>query len=122
MKTTKLILIAIFTLQIGFLFAGNKILTNSTTEITSSFNMVSLAPTSPVEAAFEEMIVENTFWGFSPITPMVADFEDFSIEMVSVNDLSPVIPSVADFSDTVDQSEIDFNILFPVIPVVADFE
>ena len=119
MKTTKLILAAIFTLQIGFLFAGNENLTNSTTEITSSINMVSLAPTSPVEATFEEVVVENTFFGLSPITPMGADFEDFSVEMVSINDLSPVIPSITDFTDTV---EISINQLSPITPFVADFE
>ena len=119
MKTTKFVLAAIFTLQLGILFAGNDNITTPATEVTSSINMVSLAPTSPVEATFEEIVVENTFFGLSPITPVEADFEDLSIEMVSVNDLSPVMPSVADFSDTV---EISIDQLSPVTPVIADFE
>ena len=122
MKTITIILAAIFTLQIGVLFAGNENLTNSTTEITSSLNMVTLAPTSPVEATFEDISLDNTFLGLSPINPMVADFEDFSIEMVPVNDFSPINPSVADFSDTVEQVTIEINQLSPLTPVVTDFE
>jgi len=123
MKTTKFVLAAIFTLQLGILFAGNDNITTPATEVTSSINMVSLAPTSPVEATFEEMTtLENTFLGLSPITPVEADFEDLSIEMVSVNDLAPVIPLVADFSDTAEQSVINFKNLSPVTPVIADFK
>ncbi|MCX6268848.1 MAG: hypothetical protein NTW16_16100 [Bacteroidetes bacterium] len=122
MKTTTTILAIIFTLQIGVLFAGNEIVTTPATEAASSLNILSLAPSSPVEATFEDIVVDNTFFGLSPITPTVASFEDFSTELISVKDISPIIPSVADFSDAIDQVTFDPGQLSPVTPFEADFE
>ena len=121
MKTITTILAVIFTLQTGFIFAGNESLTPSA-EVNTNVNLVSVVPSTPSEVTFEDMAVENTFYELSPITPMVADFEDFSADMISMNDLSPVMPLVADFSDTVDQVSIDINMISPVTPFEADFE
>ena len=84
--------------------------------------MMTLVPSAPAEAIFEDMVLENTCLGLSPVTPGVALLEDFAIEMKPMNDLSPVIPSVADFTETADQISIDFRMLSPVIPSEADFE
>lgn len=119
MKTTTTILTIIFTLQIGVIFAGNEIVITPATEVTSSLNILSLAPSSPVEATFEDIVVDNTFIGLSPVTPVDASFEDFSLEMISVSNLSPITPLVADFSDSV---SINFDQLAPVTPLEADFE
>lgn len=122
MKTTTTILAVIFTLQIGVLFAGTETITTPSTEVTSSLNILSLAPSSPVEATFEDIVVDNTFIGLSPVTPADASFEDISVEMISVSNLSPIIPVVADFSDGIDQVTIDLGQLSPVTPIEADFE
>ena len=122
MKTTTTILAAIFTLQIGVLFAGNENITTPSTEVTSSLNILYLAPSSPVEATFEDIAMDITFIGLPPVTPVDASFEDFSLEMISVSNLSPIIPVVADFSDGIDQVSIDLGQLSPVTPFEADFE
>ena len=122
MKTTTTILAAIFTLQIGVLFAGNENISTPSTEVTSSLNILSLAPSSPVEATFEDIVVDNVFLGLSPVTPADASFEDISVEMISVTNISPNIPSVADFSDTTDQVTIDLGQLSPITLIEADFE
>ena len=118
MKSVKIIIAVALTLQIGFLFAGNESIT-PVMDVNSTTSMMTLAPSTPVEATFEEAVVDNTFLGLSPITPEVASFEDFSVEMVSVLDLSPVVPSEADFTDSV---EISINQLAPITPFEADFE
>jgi len=118
MKSVKIIIAIALTLQIGILFAGNESLT-PIMEVNSTASMMTLAPSTPVEATFEEIVVNNPFFGLSPITPEVASFEDFTVEMVSVMDLSPVVPSEADFTDTV---EISKDQLAPVTPIEADFE
>ena len=117
MKSLKFIIAIALTLQIGVLFAGNERLT-PVMEVNSTAIMMTLAPMTPVEATFEEAVVD-AFFGLSPITPEVASFEDFSVEMVSAMDLSPVVPSEADFTDTV---EVSMNQLAPVTPIIADFE
>ena len=122
MKTTTTILAVIFTLQTGLLCAGNETLTTPATETTSSLNILLLAPSSPVEATFEDIAVDDTFFGLSPVTPTDASFEDFSSAMISVNTLSPIIPAFADFSDTIDQVAIDLGQLSPVTPFEAAFE
>jgi hypothetical protein len=122
MKTTTTILAVIFTFQIGVLFAGNETISTPSTEVTSSLNILSLAPSSPVEATFEDITVDNVFLGLSPVTPTDASFEDISVEMISVTNISPIIPSVADFSDTIDPVTIDLGQLSPVTPFEAEFE
>lgn len=118
MKSIKIIITVTLTLQFGFLFAGNEGYT-PVMEVNSVTSMMTLAPSTPVEATFEEVVVENTFIDLSPITPEAATFEDFSLEMVSVKDLSPVVPSEADFSDTI---QISVDQIAPVTPIIADFD
>ena len=123
MKAKKIILAAILTLQFSFLFAGNEsFFPPAAVVVSSTINMMTLVPSAPAEAILEDMVMENTFLGLSPVTPGVALFEDFAVEMKPVMDLSPVIPSVADFTETADQISIDFRMLAPVIPFEADFE
>ena len=118
MKSIKIILAIVLTIQTGVLFAGNENFA-SVSEMNSTVILMTIAPSTPVEAIFEEVVVDNTFLGLIPATPDVASFEDFSIEMVSVMDLSPVTPSEADFTDIVSDNP---GQLAPVTPIVADFE
>ena len=118
MKSIKIIIAVILTIQAGIIFAGNENLA-PVSEINSTVSMMSLVPTTPTEATFEDVAVENSFLGLSPITPDVASFEDFSIEQVSVMDLSPVTPAEADFTDMV---SVDLGQLSPVTPLEPDFE
>ncbi|MCX6279151.1 MAG: hypothetical protein NT004_13800 [Bacteroidetes bacterium] len=122
MKTTKIILAAILSLQIGNLFAGNENICAPVAEVSSTINTITLVPITPVEATFEDITTEITFFGLSPLTPIVASFEDFSVEMVSAIGLSPIMPSEADFTDSVYQVSIDINQLSPVSHYEADFE
>ena len=122
MKAKKIILAAILSLQFSFLFAGNDIFFPPTAAVSSTINLITLVPSAPAEALLEDMVMENTFLGLSPVTPGIALFEDFAVEIKPVMDLSPVIPSVADFTETDDQISIDFRMLAPVIPSEADFE
>ncbi|MEI6435780.1 MAG: hypothetical protein WCP32_13115 [Bacteroidota bacterium] len=122
MKTTKIILAVILSLQIGLSFAGNENLTTLVTEVNSTFNTITLVPITPVEATFEDMTTEFTFFGLSPLTPIVASFEDFYVEMVPAIGLSPIMPAEAEFTDSVHQVSIDINQLSPVSPHEADFE
>lgn len=118
MKATSMILTAVLTLQIGGLFAGNDAVT-PVTEMNSTASLVSIAPTTPVEATFEDVVLEDQFAGLSPMTPDEASFEEFSLEMISVRDLSPATPVEADFDDVV---AVTVNQLAPVTPSEADFE
>jgi len=118
MKSIKIIIAVALFLQISVLFAGNENLA-PVSEMNSTVILMTLAPSTPAEATFEEVVVENTFLGLSPITPDVASFENFSIEMVSVMDLSPLTPAEADFTDTVSDN---LGQLAPVTPIEADFE
>ncbi len=120
MKAIAIILTAVLSLQVGVLFAGTDVVVPST-EMNSTTTLVSIAPTTPVEATFEEIVLEDQFAGLSPVTLYEASFEDFSLEMVSVKDLSPVTPLEADFSDAVEET-IDINVLAPKTLLFADFE
>ncbi|MEI6436064.1 MAG: hypothetical protein WCP32_14555 [Bacteroidota bacterium] len=122
MKTTKIILAVILSLQTGILFADNENITTPVTEINSTISTITLDPITPAEATFEDIITEITFFGLSPLTPIVASFDDFSVEMVSAIDLSPLTPSEADFTDSVYQGTIDVNQLSPFLQYEADFE
>jgi hypothetical protein len=122
MKTNLTILSVIFTLQAGILFAGNENSTTPAAEVNFAITTKSLAPSAPLEATFEDMAMDNTFFGLSPVTPAEASFEDFSSEMISINELSPAIPSVADFTDAIDQVSFNPGQLSPVTPLEADFE
>jgi hypothetical protein len=56
-----------------------------------------------------------------PVTPVVADFEVVSDEMILIEGLSPEMPLVATFDDQVDEV-IDIAMIAPSTPAFADFE
>ncbi len=122
MKTTTIILAAIFTLQVGILFAENDNISTSVINETSAITLVSLAPSTPVEATFEEIITVNEMVSLVPLTPAEATFEEMPSDMISLVMLAPVTPATADFQDTIVSVTIDPGMLAPVTPATADFE
>ena len=98
MKTTTMILAAIFTLSMNVLFAGNN---GAVENSEASPFRTSFAPSTPSEATFEEMTG--------------------TIDIVSIVNLAPLAPVEADFSDAVSETTIDIAALAPVTPGEADF-
>ncbi|MFA5419896.1 MAG: hypothetical protein WC341_15695 [Bacteroidales bacterium] len=96
MKATTMILTAVFSLQVGVLFAGTDVVVPST-EMNSTTTLVSIAPTTPVEATFEEVVLEDQYTGLSPVTPFEADFSDAIEGTIDINVLAPKTPLFADF-------------------------
>ena len=105
MKATSTILAAILTLSMNVLFAGNDEATLKTG--TTTFR-VSLAPSTPAEATFEDVNELNAtafvpaptinITTLAPVTPIEADFASDD-DTTTAGVLAPVTPSVADFSD-----------------------
>ncbi|MEI7727818.1 MAG: hypothetical protein WCK09_22115 [Bacteroidota bacterium] len=122
MKTTTIIIAAIFTLQASILFAGNDNISTPVTNETAAIILTTLAPSTPVEATFEEMIPVNEINSLIPVTPSEATFEEMPAEMISLVMLAPVTPVTADFNDSTDSVTIDSSTLAPVTPATADFE
>jgi hypothetical protein len=77
MKTTTLILAAIFALHTSVLFAGNESATPKTTTETSLVDIAALVPVTPAEATFEDTVPEPfiDLSSLAPVTPAEADFE-----------------------------------------------
>ncbi|MEI7501229.1 MAG: hypothetical protein WCK84_12385 [Bacteroidota bacterium] len=100
MKATTILVAAVLTLQGSILFAGNE------------------SSTVPVR----NESYTNTFIMLAPTTPLEATFEDAASEMVSNFDLAPGTPTVADFEDATIVMTVDNEILAPVTPAEADFE
>jgi hypothetical protein len=117
MKTIKMIITAVITLQAGILFAGNENSSASVSNENSAISVEYLVPVTPKEATFEEAVIINDLTSLAPATPVEATFGDIPAESAFALDLAPVTPAVADFEDVV-----DFNSLAPVTPAVADFE
>ena len=122
MKTTTIIIAAIFTLQAGILFADNDNIVTPVTNETSVITLTTLAPSTPVEATFEEMIPVNEINSLIPVTPSEATFEEMPADMISLVMLAPVMPVTADFNDSTDSVTIDSSTLAPITPATADFE
>ena len=112
MKSIKIIIAAILTIQTGILFAGNERMT-PVTEVIPTVNILLLLPSVPCETT-----LEDTFIGLSPVTPAV----ESSSEMVSFTDLTPVIPFEVDIMDAEDQTSFDLHPILPFVPVEVDFE
>jgi hypothetical protein len=120
MKTTTMILAAVFTLSMNILFAGN-----NAVAVNSEANpfRTSLAPGTPSEATFEEMtgtldIVAAV--NLAPLAPVEADFSDATSETtIDIFTLAPVTPSEADFAS--DDETTNVSVFAPVTPSVADF-
>ncbi len=103
MKTSTIIAAAIFTLQSGFLFAGNDHVSTPVTNETSMVSTIILAPVTPAEATFE-------------------DFVPINAETPSLNTLAPSVPQVADFEDASGTPDIANRLLNPLTPAEAEFE
>jgi hypothetical protein len=122
MKTTTIIIAAIFTLQAGILFAGNDNVLIPVSNETSSMTITALAPSTPAEATFEEITMIDEMASLVPVTPAEASFEEMPSDMISMVLLAPATPITADFNDFVDAVTIDPASLAPVTPSTASFE
>lgn len=81
-----------------------------------------LVPVTPSVADFEEFSMEQVISEMlRPATPRVADFEDVTAESPSAAFLAPVTPTTAEFEDYVSEPA-DFRPIAPVTPDLADFE
>ncbi len=120
MKATTLIIAAALTLQVNVLLAGNKSTNASYTNESTTIAYVTLAPTTPEEATFEDEMMFDVYQ-LMPVTPDEAGFEDLSFEMVAGLDLTPLTPVVADFNDS-NEITLNLNSLAPITPSEADFE
>jgi hypothetical protein len=127
MKAKSIIIAAVLSLQVSFLFAGNNE-PESTANNESSFVTIStLAPVTPGEATFEETTFTNAFaynvTNLAPVTPVEADFSDVVPEKnIDMTILAPLTPSEADFNDNTDDQASTLSELAPVTPAEADFE
>lgn len=110
MKATTIIIAASLTLSVNLLFAGN----DNLSPVANVNHTISLAPTTPSEATFEDMATLTTL---APVVPSEATFEDSFDEMVSGLNLAPVNPVMATIDD-----EVDISSLQPAVPTEADFE
>jgi hypothetical protein len=144
MKATTIIMASALALSAGILFAGNDRFSTTISTETSTITLAAVAPTTPMEATFEDFAAVNEFAGLVPVTPAEATFEEFTevsefaglapvmpseasfeeipSDMISIDDLAPLTPDAADFEDAVDSVTIDNSVLAPVTPAEADFE
>lgn len=116
-----MIIAAVLTLQAGILFAGNDNAPASSND-NSTITLVSIAPTTPAEATFEEVTTINEVAPLVPATPTEATFDDVTSDLVPAWNLAPVTPGSADFNDAVDATITENGVLAPVTPTEADFE
>jgi hypothetical protein len=127
MKATTIIIAAVLSLQVSFLFAGNNETVSTANNENGFCSICTLAPVTPTEATFEETTFSNTFTlnvtSLAPVTPVEADFSDIVPEKnMDLTILAPVTPSEADFNDGIEDQSVDYISLAPVTPDEADFE
>jgi len=120
MKATKLLIAAVLTLQATILFANNENSPAPAANAYTTTGVMTLSPTTPVEATFEEEIMFDINQ-LVPVIPTEATFEDASFDMISILNLAPVTPTIANFEDTFDET-VDIHALAPVTPDEPDFE
>jgi hypothetical protein len=97
MKTTTIILAAIFTLQFQMLFAGSNNESIPANSETYSMTLAALAPVTPATANFDDASSDNIITEcLAPITLLTAGFDD-DVTNLLLTDLAPVIPMAADF-------------------------
>ena len=83
---------------------------------------LSLLPTTPTEATFEEDAAIMEVAGLTPVTPTEADFLDVILETnVDLNRLAPITPAEADFNDSIEGLTGNFWALSPTTPAETDF-
>jgi hypothetical protein len=121
MKATTIFIAVVLTLQVNVLFAGNTGVENSSNEVTTLVSASTLAPVTPNEADFSDVVPEavSGYTNLAPVTPTEADFSDVTTE-VNVT-LSPVTPTEADFNDTLSASANTNIDLAPAKILAADF-
>jgi hypothetical protein len=125
MKTLTIIITAILSLQISTLFAGSDCPIDKSSIDNKASYCVSLAPTAPLEATFEdeEMILDLS--KYAPSTPKEATFEDESetegISAELLKSVAPSVPAQADFNDDDTVQSADLGLLAPKAPAEADF-
>ncbi len=119
MKATITIFAAVLTLQASILFAGNKTIS---TPVANESAIITLAPSAPLEATFEETTVAVIgFIAIAPATPVETDFNEIAPDTsIDLTNLAPVIPVLADFEDVIDVA-FDIYTFVPLTPA-ADFE
>ena len=123
MKAKSIILAAIFTLSsLNVLFAKDNSVLIPAMNATEILTLKVLAPITPAEASFEDVISGMDFSNLAPVTPVEAAFEDVVSEIPNFSDLAPVTPAVASFSDFDDAVTLRIDLLAPASPMVADFE
>ena len=127
MKTITIIISAVLSLQASFLLAGNNEIASSANNESSFGTISTLALVTPMEATFDETTFTSAFdynvTYLAPVTPVEADFSDVVPEKnIDLTILVPVTPSEADFNDNVEDQASNLRALAPVTPVEADFE
>jgi hypothetical protein len=127
MKATTIIIAAVLSLQVSLLFAHNDETTLNANNTSAPLYMNNLAPVAPAEATFEDATETSAFtFDFSvlaPETPVEADFSDVVPEKnIDLSILAPVTPSEAGFNENIETPAINFSALAPVTPAEADFE
>ena len=123
MKASNIIISVLFALQVTFLFAANAGEPVNTGSINSTILKISLAPTTPAVATFEDVPTTTSELNYlAPTTPAEAYFNDeVPVVTDSLKELAPVTPAEADFNDTVDPSPSIIS-LAPATPAEADFD
>ncbi|MDP1621320.1 MAG: hypothetical protein Q8M08_03185 [Bacteroidales bacterium] len=123
MKTMTFILAAVFALQVNVLFADSDNVPASGNSETTHIELTSLAPVTPVEVIFEEVITSvPEYSSLAPVVPAEADFNDVApVTGIDMMSLAPVTPASADFNDQVDLT-VSISAFAPSTPAVADFE
>lgn len=115
MKTSTIIIAAVLTFTVNVLLASN-----DGASVMSNPPSITLAPSTPLAATFEENTAPFEFSSLAPVIPSEASFEDATEDLI-ITSLAPITPIEADFNDATAQ-DININTLAPVTPAVADFE
>ena len=78
MKATTYIIAAVLSLQVSLLFADNSEMKRGINYESSSPVLNNLAPTTPAEAGFSDVVPEtgSNLSNLAPVTPAEADFND----------------------------------------------
>ncbi len=99
MKSTTIILAAVFALQVNVLCAGSE---KTSLLCTTENCLAALAPTTPAEATFEANEAGAIEPGaLVPAVPFEADFNDMvAVVAIDLVSLAPATPTEADFDDS----------------------
>jgi hypothetical protein len=119
MKTI-IILAAVLMLQINSIFANVEGVPVNKNEEMAIPSVLMLAPSTPQEATFEELVPSAEISTAAPVTPKEATFDD-AVDDIRTFILAPVVPSEADFNDS-EEVAVSVGIsMAPATPAEADF-